>query len=186
MAKREINRSKLIWIDLEMTGLDPESDRILELAAIVTDWQMQELASLDLVVKQPVDFIKQRFQAPFWQEQAEVATALLAQNDRGVTIEAAEEQLVRLVQQQFEIEDPDSDIVLAGNTVRVDRSFIDKYLPKFSHYLHYRMLDVSSLKVLFDARYGKIFPKPEEHRALSDIRGSIMELKYFMQFIQEK
>lgn len=186
MAKREINKNKLIWLDLEMTGLDPGIDGILELAAIVTDWQMQEIATLELVVKQPTEFVKERFQAPFWQEQAGVAAALLAQNENGLPIEEVEQRLVQFVQEQFGIDNPSGDIILAGNTVRVDRSFVDKYLPKFAEYLHYRMLDVSSFKVLFDARYGKIFPKPEDHRALSDIRGSIAELKYFMQFIKDK
>lgn len=186
MAKREMNRTKVIWLDLEMTGLDPTTDRILELAAIVTDWQMQETGTFTAVVQQPVEFIRQRFQAPFWQEQAEVAKALLAQNEHGLPLAEVESKLVAFVQEQFGVKKPSGDIILAGNTVRMDRAFVDQYLPEFAQYLHYRMLDVSSFKVLFDAYYGKIFPKPEDHRALADIRGSIKELKYFMQFIGEK
>ena len=74
--------------------------------------------------------------------------------------------------------------MLAGNTIRADRSFIDRHLPEVAKYLHYRMLDVSAFKVLFEARYKKVFAKPENHRALEDIEGSIDELKYFMQYIK--
>ncbi|MGI6612233.1 MAG: oligoribonuclease [Candidatus Nanosyncoccaceae bacterium] len=186
MAKRDINKSKLIWLDLEMTGLDPTTDKILELALVVTDWQLQETGTLELVVKQPTEFVKKCFQASFWQEQSEVAAALLAQNENGLPLEEVEDKIIQFVQQQFSVDNPSGDIILAGNTVRVDRAFVDEYLPRFAEYLHYRTLDVSSFKVLFDARYGKIFPKAEDHRALSDIRGSIAELKYFMRFIKEK
>lgn len=184
--KQSIYRDKIIWADLEMTGLDPKSDRILEMAMIMTDWQMNELATAEFVFKQPTSLLKRKFKAPFWQVHKDTAEALLAQNQIGVPTKKAEAEIIALIQKRFGVKKPSGDIILAGNTIRADRQFIDKYLPKFAKYLHYRMLDVSSFKVLFDARYNKIFPKPEEHRALSDIRGSIAELKYFMQFIKEK
>ncbi len=186
MAKKKINSDKIIWIDLEMTGLDVRSDKILELAAVVTDWKMGEKADLELVFKQPDALLKLKFKTKFWRDNAETARALLEQNKLGVSRTVAEERLIAFVQKQFKIKAPAGDIILAGNTIRADREFIDKYLPKFARYLHYRMLDVSSFKVLFDARYKKIFPKPETHRALDDIRGSIEELRYFMKFIEVK
>lgn len=185
MAKKDINKAKILWLDLEMTGLDPKIDRILELAAVVTDWNMQETGQLELAIYQSPEFVKARFQTDFWQSQPETAAALIAQNKNGLPIQDVENRFINFVQDQFGINEPAGDIILAGNTVRVDRAFVDEYLPNLAQYLHYRMLDVSSFKVLFDAHYGKIFPKPEEHRALSDIRGSIAELKYFMGFIKE-
>lgn len=184
--KKSIYRDKIVWVDLEMTGLDAKDDRILELAMIVTDWQMQELATFEVVFKQPATLLKHKFQAPFWQEHSDTAKELLKQNSTGLPTKQAEVKIIAFLQAQFGVKKPSGDIILAGNTIRADRQFIDKYLPKFARYLHYRMLDVSSFKVLFDARYGKIFPKPEEHRALSDIRGSVAELKYFMQYIKER
>lgn len=185
MSKKNLYRDKIIWVDLEMTGLDPARDKILELALIVTDWQLQELAKLELVFRQSELFLRRKFKASFWQEHKATAAALFKQNQNGCKTSLAEAELVKFVQMIFDIKKPSGDIILAGNTIRADRAFIDKYLPEFAKYLHYRMLDVSSFKVLFDARYGKIFPKPEEHRALGDIRGSIAELKYFMQFIKD-
>lgn len=184
MSKPKINRQRLLWVDLEMTGLDPEADKILELGAIVTDWRMNRKADLTLVMKQDEAFIRKRFDTAFWREHHATAEALIAQNATGLTPAEFEAQLIAFVQEQFKINQPEGNIVLAGNTIRADRSFIDRHLPEVAKYLHYRMLDVSAFKVLFEARYKKVFAKPENHRALEDIEGSIDELKYFMQYIK--
>lgn len=186
MSKPKINHKLILWIDMEMTGLEPATNKILELGAIVTDWQLNPKASLTLVMKQDEEFIKQRFDTAFWREHHETASALIAQNRTGISQAEFTKQLISFIKEQFKINQPEGDIVLAGNTIRADRSFIDYHLPEVAKYLHYRMLDVSAFKVLFEACYKKVFVKPENHRALEDINGSIDELKYFMQFIKVK
>lgn len=184
MAKPKINRQRILWIDMEMTGLEPATNKILELGAIVTDWRLNPKGSLTLVMKQDEVFIRQRFDTPFWHEHHETAAALIEQNKTGISQAGFETQLIDFIKQQFKLDQPDGSIVLAGNTIRADRGFIDYHLPEAAKYLHYRMLDVSAFKVLFEARYKKVFAKPENHRALEDIEGSIDELKYFMQYIK--
>lgn len=186
MTKPKINHKLILWVDMEMTGLEPATDRILELGAIVTDWRLNPKANLTLVMKQDEAFIKQRFDTPFWHEHHETAAALIEQNKTGISQAEFSKQLISFIQEQFKIDQPEGNIVLAGNTIRADRSFIDYHLPEVAKYLHYRMLDVSAFKVLFEARYKKVFAKPENHRALEDIEGSIDELKYFMQYIKVK
>ncbi len=187
MAKPTINQQKILWIDMEMTGLDADRDLILELAAIVTDWQLNELGTIELVLQQDQVVLEQAIAAnQFWLTQTETRDQLLAQNQQGLTRVEFVRRLEGFIQQQFEIEAPAADIVLGGNTIRADRAFIDQQLPEISRYLHYRMLDVSAWKVYFEAALGKIYPKPENHRALEDIRGSIAELNYFLQFVEAK
>ncbi len=187
MAKSEINKQKILWIDMEMTGLDPDRDLILELAAIVTDWQLKELATIELVMKQAESDLQQAIAAnSFWLTQPGTRDQLLTQNQHGLEPVDFVRQLETFIKQQFELDAPASNIVLGGNTIRADRAFIDQQLPEISHYLHYRMLDVSAWKVYFEAALGKAYPKPENHRALEDIRGSIAELKYFLQYVGVK
>ena len=188
MSKKSLNRKKVLWVDLEMTGLDPEQDRILELATIVTDWELNEVESLELVLKQDPIWLQAIFaKSIFWTKFSNTAQHLFLQNATGIdNLEQFENDLIVFVQSTFDIKEPNSDIILAGNTIRCDRQFIDKYLPRFAQYLHYRMLDVSSFKVYFDGRYKKVYLKQENHRALEDIRGSIEELKYFEKFINVK
>lgn len=188
MAKKDINRRRILWIDLEMTGLNVALDRILELACIVTDWKLNETANLELILKHDQKWLEKTFSdSDFWPKFPETVGGLLEQNRIGIDdLDQFETKLIKFVQTQFKTKRPKSDIILAGNTIRSDRQFVDKYLPRFAEYLHYRMLDVSSFKVYFDARYGKVYPKPDNHRALEDIRGSIEELKYFEKYINVK
>ncbi len=186
MPKPKINKKLLLWIDMEMTGLDPASNRILEIGMIVTDWRLNPKAELTLVCKQSETLIKKRFQTAFWQEHAATAQALIDQNATGLESAEFEARIVDFIKREFRLSQAEGNIVLAGNTIRADRGFIDRYLPEVAKFLHYRMLDVSAFKVLFEARYKKVFAKPENHRALEDIQGSIDELKYFMQYIKVK
>lgn len=178
-------RATLLWIDLEMTGLDPLKDRILEVAAIVTDWQLQEIAIFEGVVKVSPLKIQERMQVgiDFWDANPKVRDALLSQNPSGQSKRKVEESLLEFIDEHF---DPDKPILLAGNSIHQDRRFIINEWPKLDKRLHYRMLDVSAWKVVFDGRFGKRFTKPEQHRALQDIRGSIQEMKYYMEKIKVK
>ena len=173
--------AKLLWVDLEMTGLDPNEDRILEVAAIATDWDFHEIATYEAAVKVGDGLFEKRIEAApdFWVKFPDVRDALITQNKSDAAKDGAkvEEELLAFIDEHF---DPEDRILLAGNSVHQDRKFIDNEWPKLAKRLHYRMLDVSAWKVVFDGKYGKRFAKPEVHRAIDDIRGSIMELKYYL------
>lgn len=171
--------AKLLWVDLEMTGLDPVEDRILEVAAIATDWEFKELAVYEAVVKVGPRLMERRMEVgkDFWDANVEARDGLIAQNATGQNGRTVENELLEFVRENFDESKP---AVLAGNSIHQDRKFIDNEWPRLSKALHYRMLDVSAWKIVFEGKYKKRFSKPEEHRALEDIRGSIMELKYYL------
>lgn len=169
---------KLLWIDLEMTGLDPLEDRILEVGAIVTDWEFNEIAVLEAVKKVEAHIMNERMVGEFWESFPQVRSALIAQNEAGQATNAVEDALLELIAEHF---DPNERVLLAGNSIHQDRKFIANEWRRFDERLHYRMLDVSAWKAVFEGKYRKKFAKPQEHRALADIRGSIEELKYYLQ-----
>lgn len=169
--------AKLLWMDLEMTGLDPVEDRILEVAVIATDWDFNEIATYEAVKKVGPRLMKKRMSIPFWEHYSEVRDALWAQNAGGKNGRIVENELLEFIDEHF---DPKERVVLAGNSIHQDRKFIENEWHRLNERLHYRMLDVSAWKIVFEGKYGKKFAKPEEHRAMEDIRGSIMELKYYM------
>ncbi len=176
-----MNHAKLLWIDLEMTGLDPVEDRILEVAAIATDWEFKEIARYEAVVKVGPALMKRRMVGEFWEKYANVRDALMAQNDDGTSGRTVENQLLEFVDEHFA---PDERVLLAGNSIHQDRKFIENEWPRLNAKLHYRMLDVSAWKIVFEGRYKKKFAKPEAHRALEDIQGSIQELKYYLKKVK--
>lgn len=167
-------------MDLEMTGLDPVRDRIMEVAVIATDWEFNELASYEAAIKVDQAVIDERMlgvAADFWTANPASRDALLLGQDQAQSVNEVEQSLIGFIDEQFE---EDERILLAGNSIHQDRKFIENEWPSLNERLHYRMLDVSAWKVVFDGKYGKRFAKPEEHRALADIRGSIQELKYYL------
>ena len=174
-----MKRAKLLWIDLEMTGLSPEQDRILEIAAIATSWNLKPLATFEAIVKVDDHIIKERMTGTFWDQNSASRTALIAQNQNGRSIDKVQQSLLTFLDQHFS-----SEIYLAGNSIHQDRKFIDRELPLVAQKLHYRMLDVSAWKIYFEHALHKKFVKPEAHRALSDIEGSLDELKYYLTFIK--
>ncbi len=175
--------AKLLWIDLEMTGLDPEEDRILEVAAIATDWDFDEIATYEAVKKVGPNLMKTRMVGDFWEKFADVRDALMAQNESGKNGRTVENELIDFVNEHFDASDK---ILLAGNSIHQDRKFIENEWGRLNMLLHYRMLDVSAWKVVFDGKYKKKFAKPEAHRAMDDIRGSIEELKYYLKKVDCK
>ena len=171
--------AKLLWMDLEMTGLHARDDLILEVAAIVTDWDFNEIAVYEGVIKNEKNLLAGRLEMnkAFWDVNPQSRDGLLAQNPRGKSMEAIEEELLKFINKNFESDKP---VILAGNSIHIDRRFITAQWPKLDDRLHYRMLDVSAWKVVFEGKYKKKFAKPDAHRALEDIRGSIQELKYYL------
>lgn len=170
-------KAKLLWMDLEMTGLDPADDRILEVAAIATDWNMKEIATYEAVKKVGPSLMKTRMVGEFWEKYADVREALTAQNAGGKNGRTVENELLEFLEAHFDV---NTRVILAGNSIHQDRKFIDNEWPRLSEKLHYRMLDVTAWKVVMEGKYKKRFTKPEQHRALEDIRGSIEELQYYL------
>lgn len=163
-----------------MTGLDPVEDRILEVAVVATDWDMKEIASYQAVKKVGPNLMKTRMVGTFWEAFPAVRDALMGQNGTGKNGRIVENELLEFINQYFE---PDTRVLLAGNSIHQDRKFIENEWPRLNARLHYRMLDVSAWKVVFEGKYGKKFAKPEAHRAMDDIRGSMEELKYYLKKI---
>lgn len=160
-----------------MTGLDPIEDRILEVAVIVTDWNFNELASYTAIKKVGPSLMESRMVGEFWAKFPKVREALVEQNGDGKNGRTVENELLAFIDEHFPA---DERVLLAGNSIHQDRKFIDSEWPRLSERLHYRMLDVSAWKVVFEGKYKKKFAKPEAHRALEDIRGSIEELQYYL------
>lgn len=182
MTKTVFKPRKILWIDLEMTGLSPSNDLILEVAGIITDWDFKEIAVFEGVVRHDESIIRDKMSqsAAFWDDNPSVRDALLAQNSAGLSSQEIEGQLLKFINQHC-AEEPK--VLLAGNSIHQDRRFIETHWKLLDERLHYRMLDVSAWKVVFEGKYGKKFAKPESHRALEDIRGSIEELTYYLKKI---
>lgn len=176
---KRITPEKILWIDLEMTGLNPQKDKIVEVAAIITDWNFKELDSLESGVGQDRADLEALFAAnPFAVARPQETQALLELSAKSPSQPEVEAQLVALVNKHFPTHVP---ALLGGNSVHKDREFIRTHWPRLEQQLHYRMLDVSAWKVVMLGKYQLDFPKKESHRALDDIRESIAELKFYLQ-----
>jgi oligoribonuclease len=174
--------TKLLWVDLEMTGLDSEHDVILEVAAEVTDFSFKTLASYEAIVKQPVDLVVDRMgKNSWWQDYPTNRDEFIRKMDQGKATDLVEQELIKLVEEQFGNESA----LLAGNSIHSDRKFIARYWQKLDLKLHYRMLDVSAWKVLMQGKYGVEFEKNNVHRAFDDIQASIAELQYYLDWFKK-
>jgi oligoribonuclease len=168
--------AKIVWLDMEMTGLDVEKEVPIEVAAIVTDWQFKELDIYHSIIRQPQAYLDAMDE---WNKRQHKLTGLVDLIPGGKEPAVVDEELSGLVRQHFGTERA----VLAGNSIGQDRLFIRKYMPKIEATLHYRMLDVTAWKVVFNERFERRFKKKEGHRALDDIRESIEELKFYLSFV---
>ncbi len=171
--------TKLLWIDLEMTGLDPAKDVILEIACEVTDFDFKTLASYEAVISQTEDVLNNM--NPWSQEQHAKSGLIDRIKTEGSDENHVIHELVGFIKAQF----GDEPAVLAGNSIHNDRAFIKKWWPEVENVLHYRMLDVSSYKIIMQTKYGVEFEKKEVHRAFDDIQASIAELQYYLQKISK-
>lgn len=173
---------KLLWIDLEMTGLDVEKEVVIECAVIITDLNFQVLDTYETVVNQSQDYLSRMDD---WNKEHHSKSGLLARIPFGKTPEQTEEDLLNLLKKHWpKIEKKDDRPILAGNSIAQDRLFLNKYFKKFSSELHYRMLDVSSWKIIFNYKFDLKYEKKNAHRALDDIRESIEELKYYLSYFE--
>ena len=161
---------------MEMTGLDVEREVILEVAAIVTTLDLQEIETYESVLKQPQRYLDAMDD---WNKKHHGESGLVARVATAPEPEKVEADLVALVGRRF-TERP----VIAGNSIAQDRLFIDRHMPRFAEKLHYRMLDVTSWKIVMAERFGLKFEKKKSHRALDDIRESIGELRFYLEHVQ--
>ena len=169
---------RLVWIDCEMTGLDLGADALIEVAALVTDFDLEVLGDgVDVVVKPPPDALAQMGD---FVRSMHTDSGLLEHLAEGVSLADAEQQVLDYVRAHC----PDgSRPPLAGNTVATDRAFLARDMPDLDAFLHYRIVDVSSIKELARRWYPRAYfaapVKRGSHRALADIRESIEELRYY-------
>ena len=177
-----IESDRIVWIDCEMTGLDFKNDLLVEIACVITNAQLDQVTEgLNIVIQAPVE----RLEAmdPFVVNM-HTESGLLPEIPNGVTLEAAEELLFDYITSHI----PEaSKAPLAGSSVHVDRIFLQRDMPRIDSYLHYRIIDVSSVKELARRWYPKAYfaspPKTGNHRALGDILDSINELKYYREAV---
>ena len=171
--------AKILWMDLEMTGLDPNKDRILEVGVIATDWDFNEIATYEAAIRVSPRLIERRMKVSqdFWDANPHVKQQLIQQNKSARAGVIIENELLDFIKKHFDDEKP---VLLGGNSIHQDRRFIVSEWMRLDHRLHYRMLDVSAWKVVFEGKFKKKFAKPEAHRAIEDIHGSIEELQYYL------
>ncbi|GAA3754775.1 oligoribonuclease [Spinactinospora alkalitolerans] len=168
----------LVWIDCEMTGLDLERDALIEVACLITDSELNQLdEGVDVVVKPPQAALDQMGE---FVTQMHTTSGLLDVLDSGVTLQEAEELVLQHIRRY--VPEPKK-APLCGNSIATDRMFIARDMPLIDDHLHYRMVDVSSVKELLRRWYPRVyFSSPEKHgghRALADITESIRELRYY-------
>lgn len=172
----------LIWVDLEMTGLDPEREVIVEIAVIVTDGALQAMhEGPELVIGAAEDVLRRmRPRVKQMHSKSGLTDRVKASE---VTVEQAEAAVLEFVQGLV----PGNEAPLAGNSVHADRAFLKKYMPNLERHCHYRNVDVSTCKELARRWYPEALEgapdKAGGHRALADIRESIKELQYYRQAI---
>jgi oligoribonuclease len=169
---------KLVWIDCEMTGLSLEHDALIEVAALVTDYELNVLGDgVDLVIKPPAAALEQMNEVV---TRMHTSSGLLEELDAGLTMREAEEQVLAYIRRH--VTEPRK-APLAGNTIGTDRMFLARDMPELENWMHYRVIDVSSIKELTRRWYPRAYfaapSKAGNHRALADITESIDELRFY-------
>ncbi|QYJ04313.1 oligoribonuclease [Nocardioides panacisoli] len=173
---------RLVWIDCEMTGLDLGADALIEIAALVTDFDLRVLGEgVDVIIKPPAEALDQMIDLV---RDMHTTSGLLDDLHAGVTLQEAEEQVLAYLREHV---GKGARPPLAGNSVATDRGFIARDMPALDDFLHYRIVDVSSVKELSRRWYPRAYynspPKRGNHRALADIQESIEELRYYREAV---
>ena len=173
---------RLVWIDCEMTGLDLVHDALVEIACLVTDGQLNMLDDgINLVIKPPAEALDHM---PDIVREMHTKSGLLTELGAGITLAEAQEQVLAYV--RGHVAEPKK-VPLCGNSIATDRSFLARDMPELDTFLHYRMVDVSSIKELARRWFPRAyFASPEkhgDHRALADIRESVRELAYYREAV---
>lgn len=169
---------KFFWIDMEMSGLDVDKCRILEVAAIVTDHRFNVLDQYEAIVYQDQSVLDAM---DAWCTENHGKTGLTAAVKTGKKEILVENEMIALVDKHYAKDDR---VVICGNSIGQDRKFIDRYWKNFSARLHYRMVDVTSFKEIFRECYGIETKKLGKHRAIDDIKESLRELNFYLSHIK--
>jgi oligoribonuclease len=173
---------RLVWIDCEMTGLDLARDALVEIACVVTDGQLNVVDDgIDVIIKPPAEALDHM---PEVVREMHTSSGLLAELPSGITLAEAQDAVLDYVRQH--VREPKK-VPLCGNSIATDRSFLARDMPELDEFLHYRMVDVSSIKELARRWYPRAYfaspPKHGGHRALADILESIRELRYYREAV---
>lgn len=179
-----VSADHLIWIDLEMTGLDPEKERIIEMATVITDSKLNIVAESPIFTIHQSDELLAKMDA--WNTKQHNSSGLVARVRESVTTESqAESEMLAFLKQYVSA----GKSPMCGNSVYQDRRFLCRYMPELEKYFHYRLLDVSTLKELAQRWAPRVYSgvqKDSRHLALDDIRDSINELKYYRDHLFNK
>ncbi|MBV6325308.1 oligoribonuclease [Duganella violaceipulchra] len=171
------NEFNLVWVDMEMTGLEPDTDRIIEVAVVITDMHLNVLAEGPVFAIHQSDETLDKMDA--WNKGTHGRSGLIERVKASTVTDAqAEEELIKFMKQWV----PKGKAPMCGNTIGQDRRFMVRYMPKLEAYFHYRNIDVSTLKELCKRWKPEIvggFKKHQKHTAMADIIESIDELKYY-------
>lgn len=180
----QVDEKNLVWLDLEMTGLEPETDQIMEIATIVTDSELNVLQEGPSLTIHLPDSVLDHMDP--WCIDQHGRSGLTDKVRRSkISLEQAEEQTVAFLAGFC----PPQNSPLCGNTIGQDRRFIVKYMPALNEFLHYRSIDVTSIKELVKRWYPEDkyeYPKTNQHQALEDIRSSIEELRHYRRTVFKK
>jgi oligoribonuclease len=163
---------------MEMTGLNVETEVPIELAAIVTDIDFKELETYHAVIKQPAEVLARMDD---WNTRHHGESGLAALVPNGTPIATVDSEMTMLIARHFS-----EPAIIAGNSIGQDRAFINRYLPGLAAKLHYRMLDVTSWKILMNQRFQLKYEKKNAHRAIGDIRESIAEMSFYLSHVKIK
>ncbi|GAB3487075.1 oligoribonuclease [Flexivirga lutea] len=182
MSEDKARTDRIVWIDCEMTGLSLTDDALIEVAALVTDFELNQLGDgVDVIIKPPQAALEQMND---FVREMHTRSGLLEELAGGVSMTEAEQQVLDYVR-QFAAEE--AKWPLGGNTVSTDRGFLARDMPQLESHLHYRIIDVSSIKELSRRWYPRAYfnapAKSGGHRALADIRESIEELRYYREAV---
>lgn len=180
MSDIKVTPTKLLWVDLEMTGLDTDEHVIIEIAAEVTDFNFKTLASYEALISHPDEILAKSNE---WAAKQHEKSGLLEKIKKSGRPESeVKHEFVGFIKAQF----GDEPAILAGNSIHNDRLFIKKWWPEVESLLHYRMLDVTTLKILMQGKYGYEYEKNDAHRAFDDIQASIAELQDYLDQLSNK
>ena len=183
MSKDISPPTKLLWMDLEFTDFDYPNACVLEVSVEVTDFNFVTLASYEARIKNNPETLAKRLKLnTFWQDFPENRDDFVNNNGKGKSLKQVENELIAFVEEHFGKEPA----ILAGNSIHSDRQVVKAHWPVFDLKLHYRMLDVTSLKILMQGKYGVEFDKKNTHRAYDDIQASIAELQFYLDWFSKE
>lgn len=181
MSKELPKPTKLLWMDLEFTDFDYPNSLMLEVSVEVTDFNFVSKGSYEARIKNDPSKLVERFKInSWWQDFAHNRDDFIDNNDKGKDLQVVEQELMDFIQEHF----GDEPAILAGNSIHSDRALIKARWPRLDLKLHYRMLDVTTLKILMQGKYGVEFDKNNTHRAYDDIQASIAELQFYLEWFQ--